>query len=127
MSTSTVSSAILQIMLQPSGGIAGLVDEILAACRNDRVELRWQGGRCEIRSLDGSWSDVIDVPVRKSVFCAVLARMAAVCDQRAPGSVSPYGGEAELPIGEPPDFMRVAFVNTAAEQKLSVTFAKPDC
>jgi hypothetical protein len=124
MSTSTISSTILQIILQPSGGIKGLVDELLAACRNDRVELQWHDGRCEIRSLDASWSDEVEAPVRNSVFRAVLARVAALCNERNPGSVSPYGGEAEFPFGEPPESVRVAFVNTAAKQSLSVTLPK---
>jgi hypothetical protein len=50
-----------------------------------------------------------------------LARVAVLCNQRTPNSVSPYGGQGELLIGpEPTTTMRVAFVNTPDEQSLEL-------
>jgi hypothetical protein len=47
--------------------------------------------------------------------------MAALCNERIPGAVSPYGGEGELSVGtSPPAIFRVAFTNTPGEQRLKV-------
>jgi hypothetical protein len=62
-----------------------------------------------------------DVPLPKSVFRAILARLAALCNERTPNSVSPYRGEGECSVGtNPPVVFRVAFVNTPGEQRLEV-------
>src|SRR5208282_6197046 len=114
--TSTVSKTIWQIILQPSRGVAGVVDDLLMMCRKDNLQLEWQDGRCHLGSLVGDWEDWIDVPVRKSVFRAILARVATLCNEQRPDSVSLYGGQADLSVGEPPAVMGVAFVNTPAEQ-----------
>jgi hypothetical protein len=63
----------------------------------------------------------MDVPLRKAVLRAVLARLAVLCNERNPNSVSPYGGHGELLAGgNPPMVFRVAFANTTAEQKLEL-------
>lgn len=98
-----------------------MVDEVLAVCREYGLQLDWQADRCRVRPAGGEWEEVSDGPLRKSVFRAVLARIATLCNDRTPNSVSPYGGQGELPIGgEPPVVIRVAFVNTPAEQKLEL-------
>ena len=116
---SDVSATIAQIILQPSCGVVGLVEDLLAVCHNDRLQLVWQDGRCQISSAAGGWEDRIELPIRKSVFRAILARVATLCIEQGANSVSPYGGEADLLIGQPPEFVHVAFVNTATEQKFS--------
>src|SRR5262249_56235813 len=63
-----------------------------------------------------------EVSVPKSVFRAILARVAALCNEHAPNSVSPYGGEGEISVGtNPPTLFRVAFTNTPGEQRLEVS------
>jgi hypothetical protein len=53
--------------------------------------------------------------------------MAALCNEQALHSVSPYGGESELSIGtNPPAIFRVAFTNTASEQRLELRRRKDD-
>jgi hypothetical protein len=64
----------------------------------------------------------MELPLPKSVFRAILARLAAMCNERIPDSVSPYGGEGELSVGtDPPAIFRVAFTNTAGGQRLDVS------
>jgi hypothetical protein len=61
------------------------------------------------------------VPLRKSVVRAALARIAVLCNQLNPNSVSPYGGQGELLIGaDSTTAMRVVFVNTPDEQSLEL-------
>ncbi|HUY35359.1 MAG TPA: hypothetical protein VMV69_21625 [Pirellulales bacterium] len=65
---------------------------------------------------------MIELPLRKSVFRAMLARMAVLCNERTPNSVSPYGGRGELTFGVNPTVVfRVIFANTGAEQKMELT------
>lgn len=104
---------------RPVGGVVPLVEELLRLCKQQRLELDWQAERCLVRSAGGE--EVIDRPLRKSAFRAVLARVAALCNEGKPGSVSPYGGEGELPVeGDPAAVFRVSFVNTTEEQRLHV-------
>lgn len=65
----------------------------------------------------------IEVPIPKSAFRAILARLAALCNERAPGSTSPYGGEGELLAGgSSPAAFRVSFTNTPDAQRAEVRF-----
>ena len=62
-----------------------------------------------------------EIPLGKTVFRAMLARIAALCNERTPNSVSPYGGEGEFSIWtEPPTVFHVAFTNTPDEQRIEL-------
>jgi hypothetical protein len=125
--TSPVSGRLHRVLLQPSHGIAGLVDDLLGLCREHGLQLDWQADRCRVRCGAGDWEELVDLPLRKSVFWAILARLAALCNERMPNSVSPYGGQGELSFGaDPPALFRVRFANTPAEQKLELTAAPSD-
>jgi hypothetical protein len=66
----------------------------------------------------------IQVQLPKSAFRAVLARLAALCNERKPDSVSPYGGAGEIAVGsDPPRVVRVSFTNTPAEQTVTLQLA----
>jgi hypothetical protein len=53
------------------------------------------------------------------VFRDVLARLAVLCNERTPNSVSPYGGQGEVSVGpNPVAVFQVDFVNSPAEQRL---------
>ena len=70
---------------------------------------------------------LIQVPLPKSVFRAALARLAALCNERNPGSVSSYGGEGELVIGaEPSHVCHVTFTNTSSTQWVRLTRTRQD-
>jgi len=78
-----------------------------------------------VRSLGDEAQQMLDVPLRKSTFRAILARVAVLCNERVPNSVSPYGGQGELAMGANPTVVfRVAFVNTPAAQKLELLAAE---
>src|SRR5258708_17688156 len=76
----------------PTRGVLGLVDDLLAVSRQHGIHLDWHAGRCRVRFREGGPVGWIEVPLRKSVVRAALARVAALCNQRNPNSVSPYGG-----------------------------------
>jgi hypothetical protein len=74
-----------------------------------------------VRLLGTEPQESVAVPFQKSVFRAILARLAALCNEQSPDSVSPYGGASELSVGtSPPVVFCVAFANTPAEQWLEV-------
>jgi hypothetical protein len=113
---------IRHVFLPTQSGVVGLVDDLLKICQDRGLELDWDAGQCHIRSIGAASEETIAVPLPKSVFRAVLARLAALCNERIPGSVSPYGGEGELAIGVAPTVIcAVAFTNTPGEQRVQLT------
>jgi hypothetical protein len=109
------------VLASPTRGIAGLVDDLLGACADHRLQVDWNADCCRIRCNEGNWEELIDLPVRKSVFRAILARVAVLCNERAPNSVSPYGGQGELKTNAAASTtFHVTFINTPAEQKLEL-------
>jgi hypothetical protein len=98
-----------------------LVDDLVAACSENNIQLLWRDGRCRISSCGDEWEETIDLPVRRSVFRAILARVATLCNIQQPASVSPYGGTADLAGSESAaGLLSATFVNTPAEQMLSL-------
>jgi hypothetical protein len=119
---SEIVGAIRDAILHPTGGVVGVVDDVLAVCAEHELSLDWQADRCRIRPAEGGWEELIDVPMRKPVFRAILARIAVLCNERSPGSVSPYGGEGVCMAGaRTTSTARVVFINQPGEQRLTLT------
>src|SRR5262249_15672530 len=103
MNTTSQHTGLLQSALQqPARGVVGLVDDLLNVCREHSLELEWEGDRCRVRAAGCDWEELLDVRLSKSVFRAILARIAALCNERSPNSVSPYGGQGEFSAGTNP-------------------------
>ena len=99
-------------------GVVGLVDDLLAVGRDQPLRLDFDAGRCRVSRPDGA---VAEVALPPAVFRAALARVAALCNDRHPASVTPYAGRGELTAGtDPAAGIAVAFSNTAAEQWLEL-------
>jgi hypothetical protein len=110
------------VLAQSSGGIVGLVDNLLAVCRDHALQLEWQPSCFRFRSVGGDWEELTDISLRKSVFRAILARLASLCNEQTPDAVSPYGGQCELSLdANLPALICVTFTNTPAEQRLELT------
>src|SRR5437870_4480340 len=100
MSTASPLSGALQgVLMQPTRGIAGLVDDLLTVCREQGLQLDWQTDRCRVRSFAEDWQELPGIPLRKSVLRAILARLAVLCNEQNPGSISPYGGQGDIAVG----------------------------
>lgn len=93
-------------------GVVGAVDELLLLCHDHPLQLEWRDGACHVQP------GPVEVPLPKSVFRAVLARLAVLCG----GTVSPYGGTAELVTAAGPAY-HIEFANTPGEQRLAVRWA----
>lgn len=121
ITTSRYSDDMRKAILEPTRGVIGLVDDLLTLCRDHSLELNWRGDLCRIRSHGGDWEELVNLALPKSAFRSILARVAALCNERIPNSVSPYGGKGELHVGtEPEAIFQVAFVNTPDEQCLEL-------
>ena len=123
MNTTSEPIRLLQSAIeQPSRGVVGLVDDVLTVCWQHGLQLDWQAGHCRVRSNGCDWEDLPGLTVRRSVLRAVLARVAALCNEHSPGSVSPYGGEGELSVGAGPSALfTAAFTNTPEDQRLELS------
>jgi hypothetical protein len=120
--TSQLTGLFRDPLEHPTRGVIGLVNDLLRLCQEQGLQLDWQADRCRVRSLAGGAEEVIDRPLRKSAFRAILARVAALCSERSPDTISPYGGQGELTVGlDPATVFRVAFTNTLDEQRLELT------
>jgi hypothetical protein len=102
-------------------GVLGLVDDLLAYCRDRDVRLTWNAAQVSVQPIGGGAVEQASVEFRSSAFRAVLARLAALCNRHRLDSVSPYGGQGEF-IDEraPATAFRVDFRNTPDEQRLEL-------
>jgi hypothetical protein len=114
-----------QVLTVP-GPILDRVDELVALSRLCPLRLDFAEGKCRIHfTTDGALSDSaicsVDLPWRHGIFRTALARIAALCNERIPDSVSPYGGTGELTVpGDPPTVSRVAFSNKSGDCWLDI-------
>ncbi len=125
------AESVKQAFLPTPRGVVGLVDDLLGLCRAHQLHLRFADGHCSVRRLGADDANSLAVPLPKSVFRAALARVAALCNEQRPGSVTPYRGEGEVvvpaprsPEGTPPSTCFVSFTNTPAEQQLEMRFSR---
>ena len=59
--------------------------------------------------------------MQKSLARAILARVAALCNERNPSSVSPYGGQGEVTLfNDPEAIVQVSVVNTPTSQNMKL-------
>ena len=108
------------------GGIAAMVDDVLAVCQQHQLRLDWREGRCRVQPAAGPES-VIDTPLPRWAFRAVLARVSALCGERGAAPASPYGGGGVLAVsGDPSRLLHATFANTASEQSLVLAPTEPD-
>ncbi len=109
-------------IMQPTDGVVGIVDEVIARCQRNEICVVWSDDKCRVRYKGSNEEKVIDVPLRKSIFRLILARVAAVCSEKDCDSFSPYGGHGELPAGANSECsMKAVWVNTLQEQRLELT------
>jgi hypothetical protein len=103
------------------GGVLGLVDELLAASIKHDLLLAWEAGHCYVSFPNGGPVDRVDVPMPKSVFRAVLARIAVLCNEQNPNSVSAWAGQGQVAAdSDSAKAIGVVFVNTPEKQSLEL-------
>jgi hypothetical protein len=117
----SIPEVLRTILVHPRNGVVGLVDDLLQACRQHRLQIDWRLNHFQMRSAHTDWEELTELAVGKSAFRAVLARISAICSQHNPHSISPYGGKCEL-LSDAGDrtLVEVRFENTPSEQKLEL-------
>jgi predicted nucleotide-binding protein len=119
--TPQLSASLQEAFDHPARGVVGLVDDLLRLCPAQGIQLEWDAGRCRVRTLVADMQEIFDWPLPKSVFRAILARVAALCNERSPNSVSPYGGHGELSLGANPSIaFHATLRNVTDEQRLEL-------
>lgn len=110
------------VFLDPMRGVVGLVDELLTICNEHALSIRWHLTGIQVDVSKNSEHEIVDVSVRKSIFRAVLARLAALCNTTEPGSVSPHSGVGEIVVeGTPAVRYGLRFANTPDELRLDIS------
>lgn len=117
--SSNCLDALREAIVNPTNAIVGIVDNVLVLCRQHHLQLDWREDQCNVRCAGSDKEEVLKVPLRKSVFRAILARIATLCSERVPDSFSPYGGDGELWIGsDSKTALQASWINTTQEQRL---------
>lgn len=122
MNTTSATAGLLQNIIEhPTRGVVGIVDDMLRLCHEHGLDLHWQLDRCRIRSAGNGAEEVVEKPLGKSAFRALLARVAALCNERGVKPFSPYGGQCDLLLGEDAGAaLHISFANTPEQQWLKV-------
>ncbi len=119
---STLSDTLRRAFEPSSSGFVGIVDNLLAISDGGNLEIVWQTGSCRAKIRRGVAEGFAEIPFRKSVFRAILARIALLCNETRPDLVSPYGGDSKLAVGENASrVFQIEFINTPDEQKLVIS------
>jgi hypothetical protein len=134
MINSTLFADRVQEAFRPTErGVAGLVDDLLGLCRLYQLRIDFRDDRCRVRRIGADAQESLDIPVPKPVFRAALARIAAICNEQHPESVTPYGGEGTIAVLPPvsscteklvaPSTCYVSFINTPRDQHFEIRFS----
>jgi hypothetical protein len=122
MNSSQSVETSLKLAFSPTDhGIAGLTEQLLKVCAYADVTFERIGDICVCRWAEDSENHEIQAPWAPAAFRSILARIAALCNEHSPNSVTPYGGDGIVAVDGPPAMsMQVSFVNTADEQHLKL-------
>ncbi len=102
-------------------GVVGLTEQVLAACVGRDVAFKRVGDQCVCRWAVAQETQEVAVPLPPAAFRTLLARIAVLCNEHSPGSVTPYGGTGQLGVETRfPAVFQVAFVNTPGKQQLEL-------
>jgi hypothetical protein len=146
--TATVADVThITTILEPlSGGVVALVDRLLEFCREHDIEMHRTDAGVEVHPLVDDYElptedyfarpttewyrdrrhrqTLVTMPeVMNRLFRTVLARLAKLCDDHGPKSVSPYNGTGHIEfIGADgvPTLFRVAFMNSPSDNSLQI-------
>lgn len=99
----------------PNDDVPRVVDELLAVASAHRMKIDWSDGACEISELGADMSGE-RFPMAKSVFQAILARIAALYIPDSM-SVTAYAGAGEIDAGRE-HRISAAYFNEADRQWL---------
>lgn len=125
--TTTFTERVRAVFKPTPRGVVGLVDDLLVVSQANQLQINFVKDRCCIHTVESSFRETFDLPFAKTVFRAVLARIAALCNEHRPNSATPYLGEGEIVVPTPRlekcvarSTCYVSFANTPSEQRLEI-------
>jgi hypothetical protein len=126
MNTNSAQLDLLGALERAEGSVSALVDNLVKACPDVGFELCWHEEHCDARVAGIDARESPPLPLSKPVLRAMLARIAALCNEYKMNSVSPYGGSGTFCIQENDveTLFAAVFVNTPAEQRLKLVPVK---
>jgi hypothetical protein len=102
-------------------GIVGLTEQLLEACIGGDMTFERVRDQCVCRWTSSGVTQEVLSPLPPAAFRTILARIAVLCNEQNPNSVTPYGGEGLLTVKvHPPTVVQVNFVNTPDKQQLEL-------
>ena len=97
---STFQQQVQQSFKLNADGIVGVVDRLLIVSSECKLTFDWDNGDCRIRSAN---MDEVNIPMRVSLFRAMIARVAAIVSEQTTDSISPYQGDGTITLDDPPE------------------------
>lgn len=95
----------LQVFLvRPNRSIIQIVDQLLSISLDHLLQIDWRDNILRVRQREGDWKQ-LELPIRKSIFRAILARLATLANESTPTSVSLYGGRSNVSVQGHPDLL----------------------
>ncbi len=96
-------------------------DHLVEFCGERGLRVDCQADHWRFHSEDGEWEELSNFKIGKSVFRAILARLATLCNECVPDGVSPYGGKCDLSFRDRARTICVTFVNSSEAQRFELT------
>ena len=117
----TVHDCLRRALAPTQWGVVELTEQLLGACVGGDLEFERVGDRCVCRWTVSGEPQEAALPLPPAAFRTILARIAVLCNERSPNTVTPYGGEGLLAVnGQPSAALQVTFVNTPEKQRLEL-------
>jgi hypothetical protein len=108
-----IEARLKDAMTPGSRGIIDSVDKLLRFAQDHPIAMDEHETTIRIRLLDIELREPFQFSFKRRVFRVILARIAAICNDLRPGSVSPYGGSGDLAVpGNPSRLLHADFSNT---------------
>jgi len=108
------------LLLQPTRSIIEIVDRLLSISLEHHLQIDWRENTLRVHQGDGDWEQ-LKVSIRKSIFRAILARLATLANESTPNSVSLYEGRGKVSVSDHPDLLiHFSFSNSLGDQWLEL-------
>ena len=121
IASQTIDDCLRRAFAPTQNGIVGLTEQLLAAFMDRDVKFERARDQLICRWTGNGDTQEATMPLPPAAFRTILARIAVLCNEHSPNSVTPYGGEGLLAVRGPcTTVFQVAFVNTPNQQQLEL-------
>jgi hypothetical protein len=116
---SDVFDAIIDLFQKPQLGCVAIVDGILKIACKFPLKFEWAEDRCQLQILNSDQQT--KMPIRKSTFRAIIARVATIASEKSFLAFNPSVGDENFSIGADVDIgLAARFENSPDRQMLEL-------